>query len=245
MICAIKDKDISNICKNLSNTLEDVTIKNNPVISGIKEKVKKKPVITAVPVKEKLSGKNLKIIIPIVALVIVAVIIAIALASCGNNEDNIVVTDTNGVPVTDVNGEVITVSPEDVTVQIELDLDKEHYEDAVLEDNPDSITALVNKHRYLDEKYEPSDLVDMEDDYSNNYYGVNEAIQHSLLYEVTRTHATGNPPRHTQNAKPRAVESEKLLGVCQQSASAFNGKHSRWSAKVLCGGKLSYGAYSL
>lgn len=39
MICAIKDKDISNICKNLSNTLEDVTIKNNPVISGIKEKM--------------------------------------------------------------------------------------------------------------------------------------------------------------------------------------------------------------
>lgn len=83
-----------------------------------KEKVKKKPVITAVPVKEKLSGKNLKIIIPIAALVVVAVIIAVALASCGNNGDNIVVTDTNGVPVTDVNGEVITVSPEDVTVQI-------------------------------------------------------------------------------------------------------------------------------
>lgn len=62
------------------------------------------------------------------------------------------------------------LSLEDVTVQIELDLDKEHYEDAVLEDNPDSITALVNKHRYLDEKYEPSDLVDMDDKYANNTY---------------------------------------------------------------------------
>ena len=39
MICAIKDKNISNMCKNLSNTLEDVTVKNNPVISGIKEKM--------------------------------------------------------------------------------------------------------------------------------------------------------------------------------------------------------------
>ncbi|MBR6552409.1 MAG: hypothetical protein IKT89_06165, partial [Clostridia bacterium] len=72
----------------------------------------------AIPVKEKLSGKNLKVIIPIVAIVLVAIIIAIVLVSGGNNKDNIVVTDSNGVPVTDVNGEVITVSPEDVTAQV-------------------------------------------------------------------------------------------------------------------------------
>ena len=83
-----------------------------------KEKVIKKPVITAIPVKEKLSGKNLKVIIPIVAIVLVAIIIAIVLVSGGNNKDNTVVTDSNGVPVTDVNGEVITVSPEDVTAQV-------------------------------------------------------------------------------------------------------------------------------
>ena len=83
-----------------------------------KEKVIKKPVITAIPVKEKLSGKNLKVIIPIVAIVLVAIIIAIVLVSGGNKKDNIVVTDSNGVPVTDVNGEVITVSPEDVTAQV-------------------------------------------------------------------------------------------------------------------------------
>ena len=47
-----------------------------------------------------------------------AIIIAIVLVSGGSNKDNIVVTDSNGVPVTDVNGEVITVSPEDVTAQV-------------------------------------------------------------------------------------------------------------------------------
>lgn len=83
-----------------------------------KEKKIKKPVITAIPVKEKLSGKNLKVIIPIVAIVLVAIIIAIVLVSGGSNKENIVVTDSNGVPVTDVNGEVITVSPEDVTAQV-------------------------------------------------------------------------------------------------------------------------------
>ena len=83
-----------------------------------KEKIKKKPVITAIPVKEKLSGKNLKVIIPIVALVIVAIIIAAVLVSGDGNKDSIIVTDTNGVPVTDVNGEVITVSPEDVTAHV-------------------------------------------------------------------------------------------------------------------------------
>lgn len=83
-----------------------------------KEKTAKKPVITAIPVKEKLSGKNLKVILPIVALVLVAIIIAIVLVSNGDNKNDIVVTDANGVPVTDIDGNVITVKPDDVTVQV-------------------------------------------------------------------------------------------------------------------------------
>ena len=39
MIQAIEKKDIDKMCQNLSNVLEGVTIKNNPVILGIKEKM--------------------------------------------------------------------------------------------------------------------------------------------------------------------------------------------------------------
>ena len=56
---------------------------------------------------------------------------------------------------------------------IELKVDETDYYDSVEEKDPDSLTALVNKHSYVSDSYEPSDLVDMEDDYSNNYYGVN------------------------------------------------------------------------
>ena len=56
----------------------------------------------------------------------------------------------------------------------ELDLDKDPYEDPVEEENPDSLTALVNKHRYIDDRYVPSDLVNMEDGYANNMYGIKE-----------------------------------------------------------------------
>ncbi len=83
-----------------------------------KENVKKKPVITAVPVKEKFNSKNLKVIIPVVALILVAIIIAVVLVSGNGNKNNIVVTDTNGVPVTDIEGNVITVKPGDVTAQV-------------------------------------------------------------------------------------------------------------------------------
>ena len=55
-------------------------------------------------------------------------------------------------------------------LKVNLDLDKDNYSDTVEETNPDSLTALVNKHRYINEDYEPSDLVDMSDDYANNYY---------------------------------------------------------------------------
>lgn len=65
---------------------------------------------------------------------------------------------------------------------IELKADLDDYYDSVEEKDPDSYTALVNKHRYVSDNYEPSDLVEMEDDYSNNYYGPNklrkEAYEH-------------------------------------------------------------------
>lgn len=62
------------------------------------------------------------------------------------------------------------LSLEKVTIRIELDLDKENYEDTKEETDPNSYTALVNKHRYLSEDYEPDDLVEMSDDYANNNY---------------------------------------------------------------------------
>lgn len=59
---------------------------------------------------------------------------------------------------------------ERTVLKVDLDLDKENYSDTVEETNPDSLTALVSKHRYISEDYVPSDLVDMSDDYANNYY---------------------------------------------------------------------------
>lgn len=60
------------------------------------------------------------------------------------------------------------LSLDEIVTRIELNLDKDYYEDVVEVKNPDSITCLVNKYRYLKEDYEPSDLVDMSDDYANN-----------------------------------------------------------------------------
>lgn len=65
------------------------------------------------------------------------------------------------------------LSFEDVITRVELDLDKYDYEEPEKISNPDSYTTLVNKHRYLDKNYVPSDLVEMEDKYSNNSHGVN------------------------------------------------------------------------
>ena len=47
MILAIENSDVKGICENLSNVLETVTVKNNPVISGIKEKMIKNGAINA------------------------------------------------------------------------------------------------------------------------------------------------------------------------------------------------------
>lgn len=71
---------------------------------------------------------------------------------------------------------------EDIVLRIELKVDLENYDEAEEEKNPDSLLAYVNRHRYINKDYEPSDLVEMDDKYSNNYYGVNklrsEAYEH-------------------------------------------------------------------
>ena len=84
--------------------------KTAPVVAPVKKA--SKPKITAIPVKDKINSKNLKIIIPIVAVLLVAIIIAVVLVSGKDRLAPVVVTDQNGVPVTDVNGDVITVTPE-------------------------------------------------------------------------------------------------------------------------------------
>ena len=60
-----------------------------------------------------------------------------------------------------------TGEDEDVTVLlVNLDLDKPDYEDAVKVEKF-SIDMLVNKHRYLDEKYEPNDLMEIPEEYAS------------------------------------------------------------------------------
>lgn len=59
-----------------------------------------------------------------------------------------------------------TGEDEDVTVlYVNLDLDKPDYEDAKLVDKF-SIDMVINKHRYLDEKYEPNDLMIIPSEYA-------------------------------------------------------------------------------
>lgn len=66
------------------------------------------------------------------------------------------------------------MSLEDIVIRVELNQDLYNYENSVLIDNPDSYTTLVNKHRYISKDYIPSDLVDMEDKYSNNSRSTNK-----------------------------------------------------------------------
>jgi len=84
--------------------------KTAPIVAPVKKEGKTK--IKENPLKGKVNSKNLKIIIPIVALLLVAIIITVILVSGKDRMDPVVVTDDNGVPVTDVNGDVITVTPE-------------------------------------------------------------------------------------------------------------------------------------
>lgn len=60
---------------------------------------------------------------------------------------------------------------DEIVTRIELNLDKTYYDDSILIKNPDSIDTLANKYLEIPEDYEPSDLVDMDDDYANNIYG--------------------------------------------------------------------------
>lgn len=66
------------------------------------------------------------------------------------------------------------ISLDQVVTRVELDLDNDPYEVTKEEKDPNSLTALVNKHRYISNKYVPDDLVNMEDEYANNLYGVKE-----------------------------------------------------------------------
>lgn len=68
------------------------------------------------------KGKNKKILIlipVIVAIIVVAIVLAVVLKNVDKNKDKdsttlgpVIVTDTNGVPVTDAQGETVTVIPE-------------------------------------------------------------------------------------------------------------------------------------
>ena len=66
------------------------------------------------------------------------------------------------------------LSVEQVVTRVELDLDKRPYETPEEEKDPNSLTTLVNKHRYISKDYVPTDLVEMSDEYANNAYGVKE-----------------------------------------------------------------------
>ena len=64
------------------------------------------------------------------------------------------------------------LSIDEVIYRIELNLDKTYYEDATMVKNPNDITVLTNKYLEIPEDYEPNDLVDMDNKYANNTYGV-------------------------------------------------------------------------
>ena len=67
-----------------------------------------------------------------------------------------------------------SLSLDDIVTRVELNLDKDPYDETEEETSPDSVTALVNKHRYISKEYVPTDLVNMEDGYANNAFGVKE-----------------------------------------------------------------------
>ena len=74
------------------------------------------------------------------------------------------------------------LSLEDIVIRVELNLDLDPYEESELIDDPNSYTTLVNKHRYLSKNYEPDDLVEMDDEYSNNDYGTNKLRKEAYEY---------------------------------------------------------------
>ena len=60
---------------------------------------------------------------------------------------------------------------DEIVYRVELNIDKERYEDATLVKNPNDVTVLTNKYLQIPEDYEPTDLVDVPDGYANNTYG--------------------------------------------------------------------------
>lgn len=93
------------------------------ITNGTKgSKIPTPPPVVPKKSKEKQNGKNKKllVLIPvIIAILVVAVVVAVVLKNGDKNKGNdtttlapVVVTDENGVPVTDVQGEVVTVVPE-------------------------------------------------------------------------------------------------------------------------------------
>ncbi|MDR2035319.1 MAG: M15 family metallopeptidase [Coriobacteriales bacterium] len=55
------------------------------------------------------------------------------------------------------------MAPEEVIVQVNLDLDTIPYTDSTPVTNPESLLVLTNKHNYLPRSYEPADLVSVGD----------------------------------------------------------------------------------
>lgn len=64
------------------------------------------------------------------------------------------------------------LSIDQIIIRIELNMDKTYYDDATIVKNPNDITVLTNKYLEIPKDYEPDDLVEMDDDYANNMYGV-------------------------------------------------------------------------
>ena len=109
---AVKAEPEKEIKEEIKEEKKEEPAKKAVPVGAPAEKKEEKPKAAAVPVKEKFNSKNLKIIIPIIAVVLIAIILAVVLVSNKNRLDPVVVTDANGVPVTDENGDVITVTPE-------------------------------------------------------------------------------------------------------------------------------------
>ncbi len=78
------------------------------------------PVVPKKPKEEKAKSKKPLVLIPIiVAVAVVAIILAVVLKNNNNDKNTesttlatVVVTDNNGVPVTDENGDIMTIVPE-------------------------------------------------------------------------------------------------------------------------------------
>lgn len=106
---------------------------NKPTVPPIKESDKK---------KQAKSNSKLKIIIPVVAAVIIAaaVIVTLVLVKGKDKGKPITVTDSNGVPYTELDGTPVTVIPESEAVAV-TNANGEKIKDA----NGNTVTTIVYK----------------------------------------------------------------------------------------------------